>query len=191
MSAESAATLFVRNLPYATTKEELKEAFAKFEATSARIITERRFGRIMSRGIGFVDFATQEARDKVLGTEFTVGGRKLFINKARAPRKRDTAFIKGMPAGTKKEDLLKVFEKFNPKDAKVVKEDAEGFTGFGFVLFTPEDLTAALQENKTFTLNGKEVSAMIARRAFAPRRRPVRKNRRAPKKAEPAAEAKP
>lgn len=194
MAARNLFTLFVSNIPYKSTKEDLQKVFEAFKPVSARIITERRMGSVFSRGIGFVDFASEEDSTKALGGEFLLEGRKLYTNKARPPRERDTAFVRGIPAGTKKEDLMAAFAKFNPKDAKVVKEDAEGVVGFGFVLFAPADLAGAVKANEKFTLNGKEATALIAKRRFNTRPRRAlgrRGTRRAPRKekketAEPA-----
>lgn len=76
--------IYVGNLPYRCTNEELRQAFAAFgEVTSAMIIMDRETGR--SRGYGFVEMAIdaegQAAIDGLNGTDF--GGRALKINEAR------------------------------------------------------------------------------------------------------------
>ncbi len=81
-------TLYVGNLPYSTSEEELKEVFLKYgEVSSAKIITDRETGR--SRGFGFVEIeeeAAQKAIDALDGKEF--GGRSLRVNEARERRQR-------------------------------------------------------------------------------------------------------
>ncbi len=76
-------TLYVGNLPYNTSEDDLKEVFGPYgEVSSAKIITDRETGR--SRGFGFVEIesdAAQKAIDALDGKEF--GGRSLRVNEAR------------------------------------------------------------------------------------------------------------
>lgn len=78
-----ARTLYVGNLPWATTPEDLTNAFSSHgEVVSSRIITDRETGR--SRGFGFVEVADQDA-DKMVeamnGAE--LNGRTITVNEAR------------------------------------------------------------------------------------------------------------
>lgn len=76
-------TLYVGNLPWATTEEELARAFsAHGEVLSARIITDRQTGR--SRGFGFVEVNDADADQMITamnGSE--LAGRVLTVNEAR------------------------------------------------------------------------------------------------------------
>ncbi|MDE2213251.1 MAG: RNA-binding protein [Patescibacteria group bacterium] len=79
-----ARKLFIGGLPYRTTGDELRDAFAQAgEVVSASIVTERETGR--SRGFGFVEMATDEAAQSAIsmwnGKEF--GGRNLTVSEAR------------------------------------------------------------------------------------------------------------
>ncbi len=70
--------LYVGNLNYKTTDEQLKELFIPYgEVTSVNIIK--------NRGFGFVEMATpenaSEAKLKLNGTEFE--GRRLIVNDAK------------------------------------------------------------------------------------------------------------
>lgn len=76
--------LYVGGIPYRTTEDALREAFAQAgEVTSVKIIIDRMTGR--SRGFGFVEMATPEAAAKAIemwnGKEFD--GRTLTVNEAR------------------------------------------------------------------------------------------------------------
>jgi len=87
-----ARKLFVGGLPYRTTGDELRDAFAQAgEVASASIVTDRETGR--SRGFGFVEMANDaDAAGAIAmwnGKDFD--GRKLTVNEAkpleaRAPR---------------------------------------------------------------------------------------------------------
>ena len=74
-------TLYVGNIPWSTTEEELKAFFSEQgEVFSARIITERGTGR--SRGYGFVEVADEDAENG--RNEWReLDGRKLVINEAK------------------------------------------------------------------------------------------------------------
>jgi RNA recognition motif-containing protein len=77
-------TLYVMNLAYTTTEEELAQLFHPYgEIASVRIITERDTGR--SRGFGFVEMPdateAQAAIDGLNGT--SLEGRSLTVTEAR------------------------------------------------------------------------------------------------------------
>jgi RNA recognition motif-containing protein len=79
-----AKKLFVGNLPYNTTNEELKEHFEKYgEVLSAAVIMDRATGR--SKGFGFVEMTDDSAADQAIaqadGAE--LDGRKLTVSEAR------------------------------------------------------------------------------------------------------------
>jgi RNA recognition motif-containing protein len=76
--------IYVGNLSYQTTTEELTELFSQYgEVASARIVTDRDTGR--SRGFGFVEMATSEDGEAAIkglnGADF--GGRNLTVNEDR------------------------------------------------------------------------------------------------------------
>ena len=78
-----AKTLYVCNLPWTTTPEELCEFFSDYgEVISSRIIKEKETNR--SRGFGFVEVADEVAETIVAqldGKEFN--GRPLTVNEAK------------------------------------------------------------------------------------------------------------
>ena len=79
--------LYVGNLNYDMTEDELRNAFAEHgEVQTAKIITDKFTGR--SRGFGFVEMASQEAgnaaRENMNGKD--MGGRQLVVNEARPRR---------------------------------------------------------------------------------------------------------
>src|ERR671921_1924698 len=76
--------LYVGNLSFRTTSDELKDLFSQAgEVESASVIEDRETGR--SRGFGFVEMATAEgaaaAIEQFNGKDF--GGRTLTVNEAR------------------------------------------------------------------------------------------------------------
>jgi cold-inducible RNA-binding protein len=84
-----AKKLYVGNLPYSTTNDELRNMFAASgEVTSATVIIDKMSGR--SKGFGFVEFsddsAAQKAIDMFNGKD--MGGRPLTVNEARPMTER-------------------------------------------------------------------------------------------------------
>ncbi|WP_176011638.1 RNA-binding protein [Victivallis sp. Marseille-Q1083] len=92
--------IYVGNLPYSITREELEQEFSTFgEVSSARIVNDRESGR--SKGFGFVemnnDDEARRAIDELNGKE--LGGRKAVVNEAKPreerPPRRDGGFNRG------------------------------------------------------------------------------------------------
>jgi RNA recognition motif-containing protein len=76
--------LYVGNLNFRTTSDELREMFAQAgEVDNATVVEDRDTGR--SRGFAFVEMATQEGASAAIemfnGKEY--GGRTLTVNEAR------------------------------------------------------------------------------------------------------------
>ena len=78
--------IYVGNLPWSTTEDELREFFAQFgEVHSASIIMDRDTGR--SRGFGFVEMEEADA-DRAIsdGDGQDLSGRRLRVNEAQDRR---------------------------------------------------------------------------------------------------------
>jgi RNA recognition motif-containing protein len=74
--------LYVGNLPYGTTNDELVEVFSQYgQVTSAQVMMDRDTGR--SRGFAFVEMGdgADQAIASLNGAEFQ--GRTLTVNEAR------------------------------------------------------------------------------------------------------------
>lgn len=82
-----AKKLFVGNLDWGLTEEELRELFSEFgEIEEVIIITDRASGR--SKGFGFVTFVDDKSADdaiaKLDGQDLK--DRKIVVNEARPPK---------------------------------------------------------------------------------------------------------
>jgi len=79
--------IYVGNLPFQATSDDLLEAFSQFgTVTRAQVATDRETGR--SRGFGFVEMSdgADEAIAALNGTQFQ--GRTLTVNEARPREER-------------------------------------------------------------------------------------------------------
>lgn len=79
--------IYVGNLPFSATEEELRELFGQYGAVaSVKIITDKDTGR--SRGFGFVEM--EEGASKAIDElhQSQMGGRSLTVNEARPRENR-------------------------------------------------------------------------------------------------------
>jgi len=80
--------IYVGNLSYQMSEDELRDAFGAFgEVSSVKILMDRETGR--SRGFGFVEMPNQSEAETAIAqlNGKDVGGRALRINEAR-PREQ-------------------------------------------------------------------------------------------------------
>jgi RNA recognition motif-containing protein len=85
----SSMNLYVGNLSFQTTQDELNEMFEPFgEVLSAKVITDRETGR--SRGFGFVEMSQRGDGEKAIAelNGKDVNGRQLKINEAKPRTER-------------------------------------------------------------------------------------------------------
>ena len=83
--------MYVSNLSFHTTDEDLNNLFSKFGAvTSAKVITDRETGR--SRGLGFVEMSSDDDSQKAIAglNQKEIEGRQMSVSVAKEkPRKAD------------------------------------------------------------------------------------------------------
>lgn len=88
-------SVYVGNLPYSVTEEEIKELFAPFgEVQDVKLVSDRETRR--PKGYGFVqiaDAAAQPAIQALDGQQF--GGRRLRVNEARERAERPQRHFEG------------------------------------------------------------------------------------------------
>ncbi len=86
--------IYVGNLPFSATEDDLKEVFSSFgTVVSAKVIMDRETGR--SRGFGFVELGDNSARKAISelnGAEYD--GKVLTVNEARE-KKPNNRFNRG------------------------------------------------------------------------------------------------
>ena len=81
--------LYVGNLPYETSQEQIRELFAQAgEVTEVNLITDRETGR--PKGFGFVEMATEEGGKEAIKrfNGYSMGERALTVNEARPREER-------------------------------------------------------------------------------------------------------
>mgnify|MGYP003571968242 CR=1 FL=1 len=76
--------IYVGNLPYTITEDELKDVFTEFgEVSSVNIITDKFSGQ--SKGFGFVEMASNSEADEAIKAlnESNLKGRNIRVNQAK------------------------------------------------------------------------------------------------------------
>jgi cold-inducible RNA-binding protein len=81
--------LYVGNMTYGTTEDQIRELFAQAgEVSSVSIITDRETGR--AKGFGFVEMTTDEGGQEAIKrfNGYTLDNRTLTVNEARPREER-------------------------------------------------------------------------------------------------------
>ncbi len=82
--------LFVGNIDWNATDDDLRAAFSSFgEIEEVVIVTDKFSGR--SKGFGFVTFVNEEDAQKAIAEMdgYDLKGRKIAVSEARPPKPRD------------------------------------------------------------------------------------------------------
>ncbi len=82
--------VFVGNLPYSVTSEELEELFTEAgNVTGAKVIQDRYTNR--SRGFGFVEFETEEGAQAAIEkfNGYSLNNRQIVVSEARSSGRRE------------------------------------------------------------------------------------------------------
>lgn len=82
--------LFVGNISWSMTDEDLKNTFTSFGEVEEAIVIKDKFTQ-RSKGFGFVTFTNDADADKAISElhEKEVAGRNIIVNEARPPQPRD------------------------------------------------------------------------------------------------------
>jgi RNA recognition motif-containing protein len=177
-------TIFLANLPYTITDDELTEALTPYGAVvGIRMITDKYLGSRVPNGVAFVEFANNAEAAAAAAARLSLGGRSIVvaIARPRVVRKRDSAFVSGIPSGTTKQDLLEAFAAYRPVDARVARVNSALGRGYGFVKFSNgDDQELAVRKCTHVIIGGEESVVRFANRGYDERpvaSRPVRRGR--------------
>jgi RNA recognition motif-containing protein len=81
--------IYVGNLPYSVTDDELRDTFAEFgELSSAEVVKDKFSGQ--SKGFGFVEMPNNSEADQAIKSlnDSVLKGRKITVNEARPRAER-------------------------------------------------------------------------------------------------------
>mmetsp|Transcript_18061 Transcript_18061/g.47544 ORF Transcript_18061/g.47544 Transcript_18061/m.47544 type:complete len:188 (+) Transcript_18061:468-1031(+) len=171
--------VFVGNLPWSTTNEQLLELFGQFNPFDVNVKTTMN-GR--SRGFAIVRFDTPERAEVAIGTMqgFIFEGRTLDVRIDRpltdrrpkraaneeggaedAQEPTNTLFVTNLDWKSTDDDLFQHFSQAGstPTSAAVQKNEANGRSkGWGLVMYeTPEEATSAMVQLNNTDLDSRKI----------------------------------
>ncbi|XP_069473659.1 nucleolin isoform X2 [Ambystoma mexicanum] len=157
---KNSRTLFVKNLPYSTSAEDLQDVFDN--AIDIRLPLGNDGG---SRGIAYIEFKTEAEAEKIMsekqGTE--IEGRSILIDytgeksgKRSAANDSKTLLVNNLSYSATESSLQDVFEK--AVSVRIPQNNQGRPKGFAFVEFsTPEEAKEALENHNNVEIDGRTV----------------------------------
>jgi len=180
--AAGTATLFVRNLNFATTTQRLTETFEPLDGfMSGRVKTKtdpKKPGQVLSMGFGFLEFRSAQQAQAALSAMdgYTLEGHKLQIRAShkgadaaeerrkadaakRAAGKKTKVIIKNLPFEATKKDVRALFGAYGQlRSVRVPKKMDRAARGFAFAEFTtPKEAESAMDALKDTHLLGRRL----------------------------------
>lgn len=125
--------LIVNYLPLSFRERHLRKMFSEFGTiNSCQVMRFEQRGKILSKGYGFVDFATaEEAKNALLALNgHNTMGKKIKVGFAKTSNKRvkSSLFVSQIPERWTEADLEEVFGEHGTVSECSILRDAQGFT---------------------------------------------------------------
>ncbi|KAG1142871.1 hypothetical protein G6F37_002278 [Rhizopus arrhizus] len=180
--------IYVKNIPFDVTDEELSQLFGKYGIITSCVITRDDDGT--SKGFGFVNFEkhqdAQNAVDDLHKKDFR--GQDLYVSRAQKKNEREeelrrqyeeaklekmskyqgvNLYVKNLDDDMDDDRLRDEFSVYGViTSAKIMRDEKTNISrGFGFVCFTsPEDATRAVTEMNGRIIGSKPIYVAIAQR---------------------------
>jgi RNA recognition motif-containing protein len=176
-NSKKMTSLFIGNLPWTTTSEELSGMYGPYNCTNAEVVFGKN-GR--SRGYGIVDFSNEsDANQAIESTNgSSIGDREIVVRldrgKTESTRNNAAAedynftgcslYVSNLPWATTGDDLSKLFA--NSTEAMVQMDKKGRSRGWGTVKFnSPEDATAGMEAMQGTEVEGRALSIRVDRRS--------------------------
>jgi multiple RNA-binding domain-containing protein 1 len=169
---ETSSTIYVKNLDFSTTQNDLLDAFNKFPGFRHAILKTKppnAKGEILSMGFGFITFQSKESATTALNSKVTLTGRTLEMKFARqttsdvkTPAKSSTRkklIVKNLGFSVTKRDLRELFGTYGHiQSIRLPKKFDNTTRGFAFVEFTTgSDARNAMDSLKHTHLLGRHL----------------------------------
>ncbi|KAG5180815.1 hypothetical protein JKP88DRAFT_270148 [Tribonema minus] len=155
-------TVFVGNLSWNTTSEELRDFMAsQGEIVSSEVQCHADSGR--SKGWGLVQYSTPEEATAAIEllNNADLGGRSVHLRFDRTTIETSggfAVFVGNLPWSVTDLDLTALFAKFNPFDAHVKTNMTGRSRGFGILRFhSPEEGREAIEAMNGFEIEGRHI----------------------------------
>jgi len=151
--------IFIGNIPFSSTDEEVKQYFAQFGEISELLLAKKKMTEGAGhRGVAFISYSDIEKAEKVLVKKHVLEGRKLTVNRAKP--KKVKFFVGGIDREkTDKESLRNFFSQYG----EVTDCFCPGQKKFGFVTMIDDGSNInKILEQASFVIDGKECEVKTA-----------------------------
>jgi len=153
---ETGSQLYVGNLSFSTTEEELQKFFKGFNGYVSATVISRRGGR--SKGFGFVNFDDNKSAEAAMSETDgkDIDGRAISVRFAKDRNAAenlcdDRLLVLNLPEGTSKDELQTIFKSFGTlSDVEIISRSGETFAYATFK--SADEAKKALD-----AMNGKDV----------------------------------
>lgn len=154
-------TIFINNLAFTSTEDQIKSLFCKFGEIKAVRIIKNSEGKC--KGYAYVEFNQKTSADLALSQSFMmIEGRNVIIEKYQETKEQKFVLhVSNLPFDVTEKELLALFPHALSANCPL---DRNGKTrGFGFVEFPSEALANEVLESSGIMLNGRYV---VVKRSF-------------------------
>ncbi|OBZ74294.1 Nucleolin [Grifola frondosa] len=180
----AASTVFVYNLPFSATEEEVGSLFEKYGDIDIRM---KRKPDGKSVGYANVRFQTPSIARQVIEDHLShpaqLGDRQLNVVASRPPMNTyrlaynfapsQTLYIENIAQSVKEEDLRGLFEEFAKiEDIRIAYDDNGKFQGYGHLEFGSLSDTQRIMDSHAttpLTLHGRTIRMNFAKQSYGPR----------------------
>lgn len=171
--AQAPVKLYIGNLGWDATTEDLQATFAEFgDMSDCYVVMDRATGE--SRGFGFVSFATEEEANRAVAA---LNGKEMYGRPIRVDISKPKAAASPLSEGNKLyignlgyettvDDLKSHFAQYGTlEDITVVTDrDTGASRGFGFATYSsPAEAQAAVDAMNGFEVDGRELRVNLSR----------------------------
>ncbi|KAG2383613.1 hypothetical protein C9374_004284 [Naegleria lovaniensis] len=137
--ARAPYTVMLRNLPYSTTEDQIRERLSSYGAIVRVNIPVN--DRNQSRGYGFVEFEDVDSAQKVVALKaMNMDGRDVALQQSKArdefSGRTNQVFVGNLPDSATKDDIRNLFQDCGDIEEVRMPEDNGKKKGFAFVQFT-------------------------------------------------------
>lgn len=157
-------TLFVGNLPFSTSEDELGDFFSdnNCDFVSVRLMKDRETNK--SKGFGYADFSNEDDMKKAIrlnGSE--LGGRDVKIDYAQKDNNAEestTIYVGNLSYNTNEESLKNFLDDnqiANVKEIRLIKDNDGNSKGFAYIEFNDVPSAATVVELNNSDLDGRSL----------------------------------
>jgi len=114
-SSSKLFTIFVRNLSFDTTREEIEEHFEKYGNIKNVTVPVDKENESRNRGFAFVEFTDREVVNKVMNDRHAIGNRTIYLKEGKKDERRGGDRFNDRRGGDRYDDDRRGGDRFNDR----------------------------------------------------------------------------